>query len=63
MGRYIYNGPVLCFDKVMASKWKAETTAVSEAQARSNMIFQYKKIAGLAPYAKVTLPGKITLSN
>ena len=63
MGRYIYNGPVLCFDKVVVSKWKAETTAVSEAKARSNMIFQYKKIAGLEPYTKVTLPGKITLSN
>ena len=63
MGRYIYNGPVLCFDKVVASNWKAETTAVSEEKARSNMIFQYKKIAGLAPYAKVKHKKKITLSN
>lgn len=63
MDRYIYNGPVLHFNRIVANNWKAETTAVSEAKARSNMIFQYKKIAGLAPYAKVTLPGKITLSN
>lgn len=63
MDRYIYNGPVLHFDRIVANNWKVETTAVSEAKARSNMIFQYKKITGLAPYAKVTLPGKITLSN
>jgi hypothetical protein len=59
MARYIYEGPVLQFDKVVAHRWTAETTAVSEAKARSNMIFQYKKSAGLAPTAKVTLPGKI----
>ena len=59
MARYVYEGPVLQFDRVVASRWTAETTAVSEAKARSNMIFQFKKSAGLAPTAKVTLPGKI----
>lgn len=61
MNRYEYSGAVLYFDRVVASNWKTETAAPSEAKARSNMIFQYKKLAGLAPYAKITLPGKIRL--
>lgn len=59
MDRYIYSGPVMQFERIVAPKWSAETSAVSEAKARSNLIFQYKKLVGLAPYAKITLPGKV----
>jgi len=58
MTRYSYNGPVAKFGKTVES-WKGETMAPSIAKARSNLIFQYKKAAGLAPNTAISLPGKI----
>lgn len=57
MNRYFYNGPVMAFDKCVANSWSAETVAVSEKKARSNLVWQYKKIANCG--GKITLPGKL----
>ena len=57
--RYAYEGPVLCMDRLVSSKWSGETVAVSEKQARNNLAYQFKKKAGLSPSAKVTLVGKL----
>lgn len=59
--RYTYEGPVLAFDRIKADRWKGETTAVSEAKARSNLIYQFKRENGLVARTKITLPGKIKL--
>lgn len=61
MNKYIYNGPVMEFDKCVANNWKGETTAVSEKKARSNLAFKYKKEHGKLPTCKITIPGKITV--
>lgn len=61
MNRYSYVGPVMEFDRYVADSWRGETTASSEAKARSNLAYRYKKENGKAPGAKITLPGKITL--
>ena len=37
MNKYIYDGPVRVFDKLVADRWQSETTAVSESKARSNL--------------------------
>lgn len=60
MTLYSYNGPVLEFDKVVANCWQSQTYAVSEAKARANLVYQFKKETGKVPRTKITLPGKIT---
>ena len=60
MALYSYDGPVYAFDTLIANHWKAETYAVSEAKARCNLAFQFKRDTGRVPRTKITLPGKIT---
>lgn len=62
MQEYQYNGPVMRFDQCVDYKWKATTIAKSEAKAKSNLIYRYKKENGLALNAKVSLPGKLKLA-
>lgn len=59
MNLYEYNGPVMQFDICVSNNWKGVTRAVSEAKARSNLMYQYKKQNGLMPNAKIGLPGMI----
>lgn len=59
MTLYTYDGPVLEFDKIVANHWKAQTYAVSEAKARCNLAYQFKRENGRVPRSKITLPGKI----
>jgi hypothetical protein len=61
MNQYSYEGPVKEFDRIVSSKWKATTYAQSEAKARSNLAFQYKKMYKKSASSKITLPGKIVL--
>ena len=63
MALYSYNGPVLEFDKIVSNHWQAQTTATSEAKARANLAYQFKKINGKVPRTKITLPGKIVLEG
>jgi hypothetical protein len=63
MALYLYDGPVLEFDKIIANRWQAQTYAVSEAKARSNMAYQFKKEYGRVPRSKITLPGKIIVEG
>ena len=59
MKQYSYVGPVLEFGKVITNQWKAETYAVSESKARSNLAYRFKKENNKTPATKITLPGKI----
>lgn len=55
---YVYDGPVMLFEKCVSHRWIATTSAPSESKARSNLAYRYKKETGLAPNARVFLPGK-----
>ena len=59
MDKYAYDGPVRMYENVLTSHWKAETFAKSEAKARSNLAYQYKKAHGLDRSTKITLTEKI----
>lgn len=59
MFEYSYDGPVMEFDRIVANRWTSKTMAPSEAKARSNLAYQYKKQFGKTPDTKITLPGKI----
>lgn len=63
MALYSYNGPVMEFDRIVANYWLGQTYAVSEAKARTNLAFQFKKETGRAPRSKITLPGKISIES
>ena len=63
MALYSYNGPVLEFDKIVANRWQAQTYAVSESKARSNLAFQFKRDTGRVPRTKITLLGKIVVEG
>lgn len=59
MRRYIYEGPVKEFDKLVAEHWCGETFAPSEKKARSNLTYQYKKSHNKSTLTKITLTGSI----
>lgn len=59
MDRYVYNGPVEEFGRCVSNHWTATTYAVSEAKARSNFEYQFKKQFNRAKNVKITLPGII----
>lgn len=63
MALYSYSGPVLEFDRIVTNNWQARTTATSEAKARANLAYQFKKINGKVPRTKITLPGKIVVEG
>lgn len=59
--KYTYVGPVEEFGRCIAHNWTSTTYAPSESKARSNFIFQFKKLMGKIPNTKIDLPGKVTL--
>lgn len=63
MNVYVYDGPVLQFNQLIMEHWTGETTAPSEAKAKSNLTYQFKKQYNRLPSAKITLPGKLKVIN
>lgn len=61
--KYIYDGPVMLFDRCVADHWRGETMAPTKTKARSNLAFQAKKQMNLIAGTKVTLPGEIKMVN
>ena len=63
MALYSYDGPVLEFDRIIANHWQGQTYAASEAKARTNLAYQFKRETGRVPRTKITLPGKIVVEG
>ena len=63
MAKYEYNGAVMLFDRCIAYIKSAETTASSEAKARSNIAYRWKKENGYGPNQKITLQGNLILKE
>ncbi len=61
MSQYRYCGPVKEFDNIINSKWEATTHAFTEAKARNNLVYRYKREHGKAADCKITLPGKMEM--
>lgn len=59
MRKYIYDGAVASFGKIVSPKWAGTTYAETEDRARVNLTYQYKKTHGLTAATKINLPGKI----
>ncbi len=63
MELYSYDGPVMEFERVIATRWTGTTYASSPGKARSNLTFQFKKQYNKAASAKITLPDKIVVGK
>ena len=61
MEHYIYNGPIMYFDKCISNNWHGETMASSKHKAMNNLTYQAKKFCNLVAGTKVTLPGQLYL--
>lgn len=61
MKLYSYDGPVLEFDRIIATHWKASTYAATEKKARCNLAYQFKRQHGRIPRSKITIPGKLII--
>ena len=61
--KYIYDGPVLEFERCLTDHWKGETFAPSEGKARSSLTYQFKKQNNRIVGTRITLPGKIKMVN
>lgn len=62
MKEYHYDGPVVKFNVCIQDRWKASTFALSEAKARNNLAYRYKKEHEMVPNTKITLPGRLILA-
>lgn len=58
MAKYLYEGPVLVFGKLVGN-WRGETIADSEAKARSNLAYQFRKQNNRAICTVVEFPNKL----
>lgn len=61
MNKYVYYGPVMEFDTLLADHWRGETVAPTAKKAKSNLAYQFKKKYNRAPTAKITLPGNLMI--
>ena len=61
--KYVYDGPVMIFDRLVADHWKGETIAPSEKKARSNLTYQFKRQNNRIAGSRVSLPGQIKMVN
>lgn len=59
MNRYIYDGPVMEFNRLVDNNWHGETIAASEKKAKSNLAYQWKKRNNRIAATVVTLQGKV----
>lgn len=63
MNTYLYEGPVMEFERIVANHWSASTRAVSEKKARCNLAHQFKMETGRAPRSKITVLGKLIIKG
>lgn len=61
MAKYFYEGPVMEFDRCITDRWTGETVAESEAKAKCNLAYQFKKKYNRTARTKITLPGKLKI--
>lgn len=57
--KYIFDGAIMSFDKVIEPGWSASTFATSLKQARNFLTYRYKKEHNLSPRASIKLSGRL----
>ena len=61
--KYTFEGAVTDgFYRTICRYWYGSTFAVSEAKAKSNLLYQFKKSYGLAAFSRIRFDGILTPS-
>lgn len=60
--KYVYEGPVLCYGRVIANKFKANTVAVSQKKAVVNIKDQYKRWNGLGRKHQIDIDDNLVIN-
>lgn len=60
---YSHDGPVLEFNRIVASHWKASTCAKTEKKARCNLAYKFKMETGRTARSSITIPGKLSIEG
>jgi len=63
MYRYIFEGQVSESNHLITNRWRGETWANSEAKARNNLAYQFKKASNRPSMAKIVLHGPIVKAS
>ena len=58
---YSYKGPVYEFDTRVADRWEGVTVAPSEAKARNNLAYQYKRSHNKSRDTKIRITGPLKI--
>ena len=61
--RYTYEGGIWVFNTQVCKKWTAATWAVSQKQAKGNLLFRAKKAMGYSAQAKLSIDEKLILEQ
>ena len=61
--RYVYDGPVMENGVTIIRHYKASTLACSEAKARANLIYRFKKENNVFIGTKISFPGQFTITK
>lgn len=56
---YKFTGAVTSHGILLASRWHGVTNAESKAKAKSNLEYQFKRLANRIPSSQITLVGEI----
>lgn len=53
--KFVYEGPVCQFGRLLTNKWRGETWATSERKALSNLSYRFKTEHNMVAGAKIEL--------
>ena len=63
MNLYFYDGPVVQIGRCIEPNWLGYTKAPTEARARSNLTYQFKKEHKMAPNVVLNFPDRISIED
>lgn len=63
MYKYIFDGQVSESNRLVTNRWHGETWANSEAKARNNLAYQFKRASNRPAMAKITLHGPLVKAS
>lgn len=61
--KYVYRGGVLIFDRLVAHRFEAATCASTPAEARRNILYQFRKKNGYRNNVPASLTGDVTVAE
>lgn len=61
--KYVYRGGVLIFDRLVTHRFEAATCASTQAEAKRNILYQFKRKNGYRNNVPASLTGDVTVEE